>query len=401
MGDSRTETSQASSGIAWLLALTIAAIVYGSFYPFDWSWQRFATAQNGAMPTRLPWGPALRSDVVANLLFYIPLGALLAALGRRDTRGWQHLVRAVALGTALSVCVEFLQYGAPTRTPSLTDTALNAISTLVGALGALVVQRLVGIPRLRRRAFDPAIILMLAAWAGFHIAPFMPNLRFAQLRESLDTVLTLQWTLSGAARFMAGYLILSMLLRTLVKREHFWLSWLLFVAVTLFARAIVVGQSLPFDELLGLLAALPLIGLFRGVPQQKASLPVLLLVIVGWFIYGLAPFDFVNRAATFHWLPLQGFLDNEVQRGYLQFLEKLFLFTGVVWLTVKAGGSVWFAASLGFVLAACIEFAQRYLPGRIAEVTDPLLVLVAALVVSIGVAIDKVAAPTRSGKSRR
>ncbi|HPF26172.1 MAG TPA: VanZ family protein [Steroidobacteraceae bacterium] len=397
MGHSRTGTSAAGGASGWLLALTIGLILYASFYPFDWGWQRFATAQNGHFPTSLPWGPTLRSDVVANLLFYIPLGALLMARGGGSVRGVRLFVRTVALGTALSVCVEYLQYATPLRTPSLTDTLLNATSTALGAGGFLLVRRVLELPQLRRRSFDPAVYLMLAAWLAFHAAPFIPSLRFIQLRDSLQSILSLQWSAGGIARYLAGYLIVSTALRALVKREHFWIAFGALVFLSLSARVFVVGQQLPFDELLGLLLALPVIAMLRSTPHQNACAPVTLLVIACWLIYGLAPFDFVNRAGPFGWLPFGGFLENQVERGYLQFFEKAFLSLGVVWLIVTAGGTVVLAAILGVSIAAFIEFAQRYLPGRVAEVADPLLVMAAALVVAIGVALRRL----ERGKSRR
>ena len=396
MARPKNGTSRVLRTSRWLLALTIGLILYASFYPFDWSWQRLSTAQNGGFPTSLPFGQLLRSDVVANLLFYIPLGGLLMAVRRPHSPDWRHVLHAVALGAALSVAVEYLQYGIPARTPSLTDTSLNAISTGIGAWGYVLVQRLLGLPQLRQRAFDPALYLILAAWLAFHAAPFMPNLRFSQLRNSLQSVLEMQWTLGGVARFLAGYLILSTALRVLLNREHFWLVFTALVALSLFSRSFVVGQYLSFDELLGLLLALPLIGLLRKTPHRQASVPILLVVIACWLTYGLAPFDFVNRAEAFNWMPFRGFLDNDVERGYLLFFEKSFLYLGVTWLIVTAGGTTRFAALLAVTVAIFIEFAQRYLPGRIAEVTDPLLVLAAALLVGIGAVLRRANEPSRS-----
>jgi len=401
MAGSKTGRSHGYGAARWLLALTVGGIVYASFYPFDWSWQRFATAQNGGYPMSLPWAPTQRSDIVANLLFYVPLGALLMAAFFDNTSRGRALLKSIALGSALSVCIEYLQYATPTRTPSLTDTLLNATSTAIGALIFLWVQRVLGAPQLRRRALDPAAYLLIAAWLAFHVAPFMPNLRFAQLRDSLHTVLTLQWSIGGIAHFIADYLILATVLRALVKREHFWLIYLLLIGFGLFARAVVVGQQLPFDELLGLSVALALIVPLRRVPHRQTCLPVLLVVIVCWLFYGLAPFDFVNRAAAFHWVPFRGFLDNAVERAYLLFFEKSFLYLGVGWLTVTGGGTARFAAGLAVGIAIFIEFAQRYLPGRVAEITDPLLVLIAALIVGMSAAIRPAKEHQHSHSQRR
>jgi VanZ family protein len=367
----------------WLLALTIGLILYASFYPFNWQWERLSHADRGGFPSSLPWGATMRSDVVANLLFYIPLGALLLAIRTAQQSAIRALVSTVALGTALSVSVEFLQYAAPPRTPSLTDVLLNAASTALGALAYLWARRGAAIPQLRGRAFDPALLMLLALWAAFHAAPFFPSLRLSQIYRSIQPLLELEFSFGGTARYLAGYLLLSAALRALVKRENFWIAFGVAIGLSLASRVLVVGQSLNPSELLGLALAMPIIVALRDLPHRRAALPVLLLVVCAWYVYALAPFDFINRGAEFRWIPFYGFLENDWGRAYVQFFEKTYLYLGFVWLAVHAGLRVRTAVVLGASIALTIEFVQRYLPGRVAEMTDPVMLALCGLLVAM------------------
>jgi len=135
---------------ATLLALTYTAlIVYASLYPFaGWS-----------VPGVSPWaflgGPLPRwwtgFDVVANLLGYWPLGALVfGALVRSGGGVRASLALALLAGAALSFTMEFTQNFLPLRVPSNLDLALNTAGTLAGALAGAMVHGLGGVERWQR-----------------------------------------------------------------------------------------------------------------------------------------------------------------------------------------------------------------------------------------------------------
>jgi VanZ family protein len=398
MSSSPTSHATQRTAARWLLFITLCLIAYASFYPFNWAWERLSTADNGGFPTSLPWGATIRSDIVANLLFYIPLGALLMAVRRKNPTSLRALLSTVALGTALSVCMEYLQYAAPPRTPSITDVALNCASTALGAIGYVFMQRTAVLPQLRERAFDPALLMLLALWAAFHAAPFMPSLRLRQLYRGLEPLWSFDFSLGGTARFLAGYLILSAALRALVQRKNFWIVFWLVALGSMASRVVVAGQSLAPNEVLGFLLALPIVIALRNTPHRKAAMPILVLVSAAWFTYALAPFNFENYAHKFNWVPFIGYLNNDMERSYIQFFEKMFLYLGFVWLAVHAGLRVTTAAVLGCTIATAIEYSQRFLPGRHAEITDPFLVLACAALVAIAGAAQRSAPKSRSAR---
>lgn len=115
--------------LAWLYA---ALIAYASLYPFV-PWKLPGVSPFAFLT--LPW-PRYSTwfDLVANLLGYIPLGALVfGAIVRSGGRARPALLAAFVAGTTLSLAMELLQNFLPHRVASNVDLGLNALGTLIGA----------------------------------------------------------------------------------------------------------------------------------------------------------------------------------------------------------------------------------------------------------------------------
>lgn len=134
----------ARPSLAWPLALGFAAlVVYASLYPFE-GWR----VQDGVSAwayLAAPWPRYWTGfDVAANLLGYLPLGALLtlalarsAGAGARRAAPWAGLL----LPALLSLLLEALQGFLPMRVPSRLDALLNAAGAGLGVLLALALLR--------------------------------------------------------------------------------------------------------------------------------------------------------------------------------------------------------------------------------------------------------------------
>lgn len=149
--------------LAWACAVLV---MYASLYPFaGWRWP---SGMDGMQALVLPWPPWLgRFDAAANLLGYVPLGALIfGAVVRGGGRTVSALAWSLLLSAALSYSVEVVQQFLPTRVPSLKDCALNLTGAALGAVLALALQTAGWLERwhgLRERWFarDSAFALML------------------------------------------------------------------------------------------------------------------------------------------------------------------------------------------------------------------------------------------------
>ena len=116
------------------LALLFGAlIVYASLYPFS-GWRLPGVSAFAFLAA--PWSHWWTGfDLVANLIGYMPLGALVfGALVRTGTQPRRAVPLALATGAGLSFAMEFLQNFLPNRVASNVDLGLNASGALFGAL---------------------------------------------------------------------------------------------------------------------------------------------------------------------------------------------------------------------------------------------------------------------------
>lgn len=170
-------SSSSARSLAWIW---IALTVYASLHPFTgWqlppAWDVDALRQMLRLPVPRR---AIRFDVIANFVAYVPLGALITlARLRRGGRWWPALLLALAVGAGLSYTVECLQHWLPMRYPSLYDWLLNSAGTLLGSLLAVLASAtgLLGWwQRQRERWFVPHVtsgMSLLLSWPAALLFP--------------------------------------------------------------------------------------------------------------------------------------------------------------------------------------------------------------------------------------
>jgi glycopeptide antibiotics resistance protein len=114
-----------------LLAVVVALIVYVSLYPF-----RFAADGPSMIDAldQLAWARAGRSEMLNNVLLYLPFGFCVALLVEPRFGRTAGLLMAVVAGALLSVSMELLQASVPMRVTSLKDLSLNSVGALAGAV---------------------------------------------------------------------------------------------------------------------------------------------------------------------------------------------------------------------------------------------------------------------------
>jgi len=116
-------------------AAFVAFAVWGSLFPFE---LRAVSASEAARLFWLPWlrGPATWSvsDLVSNVLLFMPIGLCLAAaldrrIGARRAIGAAMIIGfACALSTAVELCQAFVPY----RTPSVVDVMAETLGAALG-----------------------------------------------------------------------------------------------------------------------------------------------------------------------------------------------------------------------------------------------------------------------------
>jgi VanZ family protein len=369
-------SGQAGSRNFRIIAVILAAvIVYGSLYPFDF----FDHAGSPLADLLATWNhrPG-RGDFLSNILLYVPLGFFTALAFDRGPLAVR-LLLAVVLGSLLSLGVELTQYYDAGRDTELSDLYSNSIGTALGALATLLhPERLFG----RGAGLKPGSavpLLLLAAWAGYKLFPFVPvidlhkywhavrPLLLERQISSLDLVAHFAtWTLAAAAINRAA-------------GKNALLGYIGFAGVILVGKIFVIGGSLSLAEVAG--AALGLAMLAAAGRRPRLLIAIAAVLLAGDIFYErLAPFDWLAVPRAFGWIPFLGFMQGSINIDVLSFLEKFFLYGGLIWLLTQCGGRLKAVTILVAMLLLAASWAERYLPGRSAELTDAVF----ALLIGIG-----------------
>jgi VanZ family protein len=325
---------------------------------------------------------------------------LLGALAWWGGEGtWRRVLALAAVGCALSTVLEAMQAWIPGRDSTIQDVIVNTIGTVVGTAFGFAMARDLPfdarwtLPRPRR----PALLVLAAAWLTSQGFPFLPILRIPAFRASLARLVqTFPVPWLGLAEAFVSCLLLSRLLRASLPRSA-WPPALVAVGLAIPARLWLTAGAEPWLVTIVAMAALLLshhvLSRWGGEARLLATIALVLLVLKQ-----LSPFQFAGATASFHWVPFTGFLGAARDGAIRVTAGKFFLYGATVWVLQEAGWLRWRATAVVCGLLLAGEIAQQYVPGRISESTDPLLAMLAAVVlVWMG---DRVsgAAPDREGE---
>jgi VanZ family protein len=368
---------------ASLLAVIVFLIVFGSLYPFSFSLE---AAEGLARADILPRAGTTRSDVAANVLLYVPLGASLAWLFAGRLGGALAVFTATLIGAGLSFAIETAQLYETRRVSSLADFACNTAGAFAGACLALAIARTrrnLHSSRFAGLLRHPVAAALLFSWIGFRLAPFAP---------ALDPG---EWVSAFAPLFAGGAFAVTAFLAHALA----WLALIVVcgrlapghavplaagaMAVVLAGRILFADIALEREELAGMATALALARPLARLPRARAArlLAVALFLLIAWT--GLWPFDFQLAPDHFAFLPFEESLSQYRAANLTDMFLRCFTNGSLVWLLVQAGRSVLAATSLGAMAIFAVELLQTWLPGQTAEVTDPLLAVCAGGLIAV------------------
>lgn len=133
----------------------LAFVFYNTLIPFRVYWEPAKILRNIG---RIEWVPFMHhgsfvglTDIMGNILLFIPVGMLLLAWLYFNKSHKNLLLKAVLYGIITSLCIEFLQLFFKYRITSVHDIITNTIGAFLGAVSALV---------LIKRYFNIAVSLL-------------------------------------------------------------------------------------------------------------------------------------------------------------------------------------------------------------------------------------------------
>jgi VanZ family protein len=343
-----------------------------------------------------------RTDMLANIVAYVPLGFLfvLAAWrqGRRSPgRTAGVLLVATALAGVLSCVLEVVQACLPARISSLYDLGGNLVGALLGAALAVAVRSLASsppggpAPADVRRPLRLLTIAIMVMWVASQMTPWVFTLdvstvytNIKALRPSFDgfsptwavvthaatsMAVACAWRLAVASPLRSAAGIVTTVALTLALQ-------LLLQTVSPLSASEIVGASL------SLVIAVPFVVAAGHRPNhERWARALMLAAATAIVVYEVLPGP--ERAAApiaFSWWPLVGL------GGMLGAIEYAVLFAwfGVaavvaqVWATPpgqRPSVAGWPLAAV--VLTFVLEALQTRIPGRSGDVSAPLMTLFA------------------------
>lgn len=378
MADASTRTA------AWLLAIMAFLIAYGSLYPFRF--EAVAGAGPFELLQSLSFARTTRSDIAANVLLYLPLGASLAWLLAGRIGGLPAVVAAILAGALLSLTVEWAQLYETRRVASLTDLSCNTIGSAAGAFLALAIasthRRLRASP-LSGVLQHPVAAALLLSWIGYRLAPFAPVLdpgkwasAFAPLAEGG------WWTPGFIVPHALAWSVLVLACERFAAGRARRLAAIAMVIV-LAGRVLFAGLALDPAELAGMAVALALAGLLLRLPIESAASLLAAALIALIAIQGLSPFDFQIAQDRFALMPFGESLTRYRATNLTDMFLRCYSYGALVWLLARSGLSILPATALGASIVFSIELLQTWLPGQTADITDPLLAIAAGGLIAV------------------
>ena len=363
---------------ALIVAGVVFVIIYGSLFPFQFHNDPPSSGSLRALIAT--WRtPTSRGDLIANLLLYFPVG-LFAVPSLRGLPSIARFVLVVVGGVALSVSMELTQFYEAGRISSLMDVYANTAGVLLGAAASSIPFRKLPWARIGNAERRPFVILLLSCWLGYRLFPFAPTIDLHKYWTAVKPlILSPSFPLLDLCRHIVIWLVAALLLEALLGTVRSRIALPLLFLTVLLARILIVDAVLSPAEILGGVIAVSVWSTLLSRMRIGAALVAVSFagVVV---IQALEPFRFSSTARPFDWIPFHGLIQGSIEVSIRSFLEKIFTYGALIWLMTRAGFKLILSASLGGALVLGLRLSQVFLPGRPAEITDVIMLLMLALV---------------------
>jgi len=348
----RRTSGRRSRLVRYLLTGYTLLIAYASLYPFH-AWREPAEPLLAFLPAPWPRYYTL-SDVMLNVLGYVPLGFLLALALSPLIAPRAAAVVATLAGTLFCLGMETIQQFMPERVPSNLDLLANGLGTLIGALLAVTVgERWVlsgHLYRVRQRVFRRGavvdagfFVLLLWLFTQFNpelwlfgngdlrwLVPVSPNLQFSPASYrwletgvtacNLAAICLMTATLARPHGRIGGPL-LGLVMTALALKSA--------AALTLFVPGD-AGLWLTPGSMLGIPAGLALFLALLPLPRQGRLVASVLLLLCGVALVNIAPDNPYLEAAVQTW-----------QHGHFLSFSGLTRLVSTLWPLVACAYLMW------------------------------------------------------------
>lgn len=390
-------------------------LIYASLMPFDFTSDFNIERQTHRFWSYWPFTPSARisgSDVLSNLVLYVPLGWFVAVRCRMSRLSViLSFTISMLVCSTISVCMEFLQFFTLSRISSASDLLLNTISGGAGTIAGIFCGRKIwerGIHwlenRWQTRPVDIATLFLMGMLMADSLVPFIPTILLKQAWRNLkrsnfdvfDGLSLHPWHWWIMTRIIV-YAVLTMLLAIWGKQKPGLKEWIraaFFVgcfaigleAMKLMIVSRTINSANVLTSLMGCLAAIVIGCLFAGRIGTLRKLELTITFLVMYVIYlAWTPFNFTYDYARIQkmlptpvqMLPLYHYAMGAKMNHIRLFLQSVFLQGLLIYLLrirfgwfKKRFSGIIYAALLSGLFAFFLESGQFFLPSRVPSMTD-------------------------------
>ena len=364
--------------MGFLLVLTCALILYGTLYPFSFNFglheESFLALLRASLDSHVSHG-----DAIANVILFIPFGFFAMQCVLPRVPRFIRLIFVVVAGALFSLGIECAQSGLPSRVVSIYDISINTSGTLLGAAFGWKDWR-GKLSRLRTDNRQSAMfpVLLLCAWLGSQLFPFIPTLDVQNVKDALKPLFRGDFLPLNALSSFIITMILCKLAQTLAPPGRIRTALTFLPLGVLAVKPFILGGVIYKADVLGTLLGITIWWYILSRIRRNISILAFLLT-AQIIIQGLTPFVFNSNPGHFSFIPFAGFMRGSMFNNVLYFVKTTFLYGALVWFLVKTGLRLRFSIIISVAMLTGIEIAQMYLPERVPEITDPLLACILGL----------------------
>jgi len=348
------------------LVLVCLGIIYGSLFPFQFSW---SLAQNNLPGFLSSWRTVNGlGDILGNIVLFFPLGMLASLITLRSESPYRTLQFA-CLCAVLSLGCQVAQLFTAGRDPSIFDFYVN----LLGACSGWLVARLLPIQSTGKSDIYQLPLLIASSWIAYQLIPFVPAIEIQAYENSLKPLLqSPRWLwqecLVATLSWLTFFYLLDRKAGITLTLGHLLLGGFAILAL----RIVILENYLDLTAVLSVLIATA-IWHFWGAHFRAERLAWVLLA--AYAIDMTAPWMMFEQPKRFGWLPFEGYLMGSMLLNATALCRKVFIFASIALLLskgVKSQRTLALLIALGLFL---LEFAQRWIGYGTPTLTDPLLFL--------------------------
>lgn len=359
--------------------IVILFITYGSLYPFDFGLSR--DLPDNFSQWLFSWHHrTIRSDLIANILLFIPYGFFGALTIKEENRRWPLLwiILTFIGGFLFALFLQILQFYLPSRIPEAADALTNSIGILVGfALAGFTnsqrVQRL--IPRGLRFQLTPAL-LVLVLWLAWQFFPYIPVFEGKQFGDGLSHIVSSGWSLELWLERILFWMVFYYVLERVVAKRY---SMIVIIGITLFVLIIKLAMyrsQLGWSEI----SAVPLAILLHAYLGHSIKVVLITIGAATLFVWqNLFPWHWQSTINSFEWMPFDNFLTGSTWNNLSALLRESLLLAAFGYFLGKWLSSYRAAGTVLTVSVIVVTALQFFIVGKQPDSTSIVMALVLAI----------------------